>query len=910
MNRPRRSAGDRVFEALLRACPGHTRARFGAGMRYAFDRDRESARGAGARALAFFWCATVVDMLALAVRERTRGGPSIRGSLTIDWRDAWRSLHAAPMVTAFAVVSLALGIGGVTALFSILNGLVLKPLAVREPQRLVLLSVVPQTKDGSGDSSWTYPIWEAVRDRHTEFADGAFAWAADRFNLSSTSSSDIVEGLWVSGSLFEVLGVSPAHGRTINVADDVRGGGPDGAVAVIGYGFWQRRFGGAPDVVGRTLTIERVPFTIVGVTPPGFFGPDVGRVFDVAIPFGTEPLVRPREHSLDGRSVWWLNIMARLKPRLTAEQATARLQSVQGAIRDATAPIGHSVEARGRYLAEPFALVPAAEGRSPLRRQYEAPLTAILWVAALVLLIACANIANLLIARASTRRHELTLRLALGASRSRIARQLLAESLLLAGAGAALGVLLARWGSRTLVAQLTTFATSVQLDLGLDWRVVAFTTAVSFGAVALFGVAPALSVSRLSPNDALKEQGRSALLEGRGRVRQASVILQVALSLALVVSAGLFTRTFVALATRDAGFTPDGVLLVTANLDRNPAEGAARIALFEGFGNAARDVAGVASVGVSYTTPLARSGMNTMIAVPADSTLSRRERMSWVNSVSPGWFATLGLRLSAGRDFDARDRTGAPFVAVVNRAFLRRFLNGGPGLGARFTTKGPGPGTGNPVYEIVGVVEDAVYRSLRAPMEPTMYLPLGQWDGPPPFVTIAVRAAAGPPSNLVHAIAAAIGRQDPTAVLSFRLLDEQVTASMTQERLVAMLAGFFGVLGLLLAAIGLYGVTSYAVSSRRAEIGIRMALGASATGVVAMVLRRVAWLVAAGIVIGASLSAWAATFVRTLLYGLDARDPLTFAAAAALLILVAAVAAWIPARHASRIDPMRALRNS
>jgi putative ABC transport system permease protein len=907
---PEGGPSGRIFAALIRACPEHVRTRFGAGMKYAFGRDLAAARAQGRRALTAFWIVTIADMLQLAIRERTRGERSVRGSLTIDWRDAWRSLRATPLVTAFAVVSLALGIGGVTALFSILNSLALKPLAVREPQRLVLLGVVPQTNGGSGDSSWTNPIWEAVRERHAQFADGAFAWATDRFNLSSTATSDIVEGLWVSGGLFDVLGVSPALGRTISGADDVRGGGADGAVAVIGYGFWQRRFGGAPDVVGRTLTIERVPFTIVGVTPPRFFGPDVGRAFDVAIPLGTEPLVRPRDHALDGRSVWWMNIMARLKPELTPEQATAQLQSLQPAIREATMPAGRSADDRARYLADPFALVSAPEGRSPLRRQYEEPLTAILWVAGLVLLIACANIANLLIARASTRRHELTLRLALGASRFRLARQLLAESTILACAGAALGVLLAGWGSRALIAQLTTFAASVQLDLGLDWRVVGFTTAVSAGAVVLFGVAPALSVSRLSPNEALKEQGRSGLLERRGLVRQASVILQVALSLALVVGAGLFTRTFGALATRDAGFTRDGVLLVTANLDRNPAEGAARIGLFERFGNAARIVPGVRSVAVSYTTPLARAGMNTMIAVPAGSTLSRRERMSWVNAVSPGWFATFGLRLSAGRDFDERDRAGAPFVAVVNRAFVRRFLNGAPALGARFSTAGPGPGSGNPVYEIVGVVEDAVYRSLRAPMEPTMYLPLGQWDGPPPFVTIAVRAAAGPPSNLAHAVAAEIGRQDPTAVLSFRLLDEQVNASMTQERLVAMLAGFFGVLGLLLAAVGLYGVTSYAVTSRRAEIGIRMALGASAKGVVAMVLRRVAWLVGLGIVIGACLSAWAATFVRTLLYGLDARDPMTFAGAAVLLMAVAALAAWLPARRASRIDPMRVLRNS
>jgi putative ABC transport system permease protein len=897
------TASDRIFGLLLRAYPERVRAQFGEGMHFALRADLDLARSRGLRAAAWFWVITIVEAGRFAVAQR--GGFTMRGMFTVDWRDAGRSLRAAPMVTAFAVVSLALGIGGVTALFSIMNGLALRPLPVRDPGRLVLLS-----EAAGGESSWTNPIWEAVRDRQQAFAEGAFAWATDRFNLSPAASSDIVDGLWISGAMFDVLGVAPILGRGIDAGDDVRGGGRDGAVAVISYDFWQRRFGGAPDVIGRTLTIERVPFTIAGVTPAGFFGPDVGRMFDVAIPLGTEPMVRPRDNALDQRSTWWMNVMARLKPGVTAEQATAQLQALHSQIREATMPPGRSNLDQSRYLSDPLVLVPAPAGRSPLRRQYREPLTILLWLAGIVLLIASANIASLLLARASARRYELTLRLALGASRLRLARQLLAESLLLAGAGAVLGLLLARWGSRALIAQLTTFATTVQLDLPLDWRVLGFTITVTGFVAILSGVAPALTVSRLSPNEALKEQGRAASLERRGGLRQISTILQVALSLTLVVGAGLFTRTFVALATRDAGFTRGGVLLVTANVDRNPVDGTARVALFERFAEAARAVPGAAGAAVSLTTPVGRAGMNTMIAVPAESTLSRRERMSWVNQITPGWFATFGFRLSAGRDFDARDRPGAPRVAVVNRTFERRFLGGRSALGATFRTVGPSPSVGNPPYEIVGVVEDAVYRSLRAPMDPTMFLPVAQAEGLPASITIAVRSAAGPPSSLAHTVAAAIETRDGSAVLSFRTLDQQINASLTQERLVATLAGFFGVLGLLLAAVGLYGVTASAVTSRRAEIGIRMALGASARGVVAMVLRRVAWLVGLGMALGAGLSVWAATYIRTLLYGLDARDPATFVSAAALLMLVAAVAAGLPARRASRIDPMRVLRNS
>jgi len=893
------SAADRTpraFAALLRVYPRDARARFGDAMRYSWQQDLDRARAAGTLALAGFWIATTADALRFGIAERMPR-VSLRPALTVDWRDASRAVRAAPLVSTFAVLSLALGIGGVTALFSILNSITLKPLPVRDPGRVVLL-------DGG---SWTNPIWEAIRDRQAQIADGAFAWATDRLNLSPAGAADMVEGLWVSGSLFDVLGVPTAMGRPIRPQDDVRGGGADGPVAVISHAMWQRRFGGAPDVLGRRLTIERVPFTIVGVTPASFFGPDVGRAFDVAIPLATEPLIRPRDSALDERSTWWMNIGARLKPGQTPEEASALLRALQPQIRAATLP-SLNPEGRAQYLAEPLTFVAAPGGRSALRSRYERPLTTILAVVSLVLLIACANIANLLIARASARRHELTVRLALGASRWRIARQLLAESLLLATAGAALGVLIARWGSALLVSQLTTYAATVNLDLALDRRVLAFAIAVSAAAALLAGVAPALSVGAITPQEALRAHGRAAAGGRRFSARHASVVLQVALSLVLVVGAGLLARTFVGLATRDAGFDRRGVLLVTARVDQNPLEEPARLALFERFARAAAAVPGVSAAAACFTTPTASAGWNTMIVVPAGSSLTRRQRMTWVNIVSPGWFPTMGVPMVAGRDFDARDRAGAPQVVIVNRAFAQRFLQGQT-LGSMVSTLEPGPhDKPAPRLEVVGVVDDTIYKSLRAPMEPIMYYPLAQSDGLGTSVVISARAASARADTLAHSVAAAIAREDPTAVLSIRTLEAQMAASLTQERLVATLAGFFGVLGLLLAALGLYGVTSAAVTARRAEIGIRMALGARADGVVRMVLGSIAWLVGLGIAAGAALSAWAATFTQSLLYDVQPRDPLTFGAAALTLIAVATLAAWLPARRASRIDPVQVLR--
>jgi putative ABC transport system permease protein len=402
----------------------------------------------------------------------------------------------------------------------------------------------------------------------------------------------------------------------------------------------------------------------------------------------------------------------------------------------------------------------------------------------------------------------------------------------------------------------------------------------------------------------LKEQGRGASGERRAGLRQALVVLQVALSLMLVVTASLFTRTLFSLTTRDTGFDRAPVLVATVTVNQ-PLE--QRLALFERLRDAAATVPGVSDAAISYTTPVGRAGWNTMIVVPADSTLGRRERMSWINAVSPGWFKTYGIRLASGRDFDARDRIGAPLVAVVNRAFARRFLKVGDPVGQRFADKGPG-GTGD-TFDVIGLVEDSVYRSLRSAMEPTMFRPAAQWEKPASTIALGIRSAGAPPLTLTRRVGEALGRADSQAPLTFFTLSSQVDASLIQERLLATLSTFFGGLALLLASLGLYGVTSYSVNRRRAEIGIRMALGANASDVIRMVLARVGVLVVLGVAIGTGASFWASRFVASFLYGFKASDPATFVGAAVVLGLVAAAAGWFPARRASHIDPTSVLRD-
>jgi putative ABC transport system permease protein len=894
-----------------------------------------------------------------------------------DFRLAVRALLATPVVAGLAVLSLALGIGANTAIFSLIDGLLLRPLPVREPQALVLLT----DASAPGIRSYGYAVWTQIH-QHAELFDGSIAWAPEQFALNRRGEIQVVDGLWVSGSFFETLGVTPLLGRTLTAADDRRDGGANGPAVAIGYGFWQRRFGGAADIIGRTLTLDDATFTIVGVMPPGFYGPEVGRAVDVFVPLGTEPFVRGRDSAIDGAGCCLgLTIMVRLKPGQSIDAATGALRGVQPQIREATLPRDGRWRKQDidRYMRDAFALAPGATGTSRLWARYERPLLALMVVVALVLLIACANIANLLLARAIARQHELRVRLALGATRWRLVRQLLAESAVIAVAGAMLGVVMASWASDLLVRQLSAArGAAVVLDLSLDRGVLAFTMAVTILVTLLAGIAPALRAVRLAAVDALKSHawatpssaGAGAATRagagagagasagaGAGGVAAAAItatstsiacgvgpggvilIAQVAMSVVLVVAAGLFLRTFVSLARLPLGFDRDGVLMVSVSTERTRVPQDQRPALFTRTRDAVRAVPGVADAAISFLTPVGGPillrPIDTADGVPL--TLPERERLAAVNLISPGWFDTLGTSIISGRDFTERDTTNAPPVAIINQAFARKLLRGvradasvdanasaktnpnadaSPTAAADLSPIGrtisigiTGPNAGS--VEVIGVVADAVYASLREPVPPTMYFPLAQMrfqKAPLSALTMSVRATHGSPLALTNSITAAIANVDPDLAITFRPLADQVSASIAQERIVAMLSGFFGALAVLLAGLGLFGVTAYAVSRRRREIGIRIALGAAPASVMRLVLTRVMLLVGIGITVGAGLSLWASRFVAAMLYGLDPRDPVTLTIAAGLLATVGFVAAWLPARQAIRIDPAIVLR--
>ena len=832
-----------------------------------------------------------------------------------DLRIALRELGRSPVVTAVAVLSLALGIGANTAIFSLVNSLIVRALPVSEPERLAVLT--DTRADGrSFVETWTNGVWEQIRD-HAQGFDGVCASWLDRVNMAAGGGeASTIDNLWISGGYFDTLGVTPLIGRGITREDDVKGGGRDGAVAVVSYDFWQRRFNGAAAAVGSTLTIERVPVTIVGVMRPGFFGTEVGRTFDVAMPMNDEALLRgPNTRIFTNRAASLFTVLLRLKPGQSVEAATALLRGLQPQIRVAALPPGVPPGFREHFLEDAFVVAPAATGTSGLRHQYQRPMLVILVVVVLVLFIACANIANLQLARAMARRHELSVRLALGASRARLARGPLLESLLLAAAGAAIGLMFAFWSSRLLVARLSTWRTHIYLDLSTDWRVLAFTAGVTAATAVLFGVLPAMRASAVAPIDAMKEQGRS-LGGGRAPLSGGLVIAQVALSVVIVAAAGLFVRTFRNLAHVPLGFESERVLVVSVNLSHTRVANAERTAFLTRLADQAAAIPGVERAAASSVTPIGGFGLVDMVHVDgfgpsleAGINGHLPPRTAYVNFVTPGWFATYGTAIRQGRDFTAADSKEAPPVIVVNDAFVRKYLAGKNPVGA---VVGFERGLAAPTTKtVVGVVGDAAYGSLRAADEPVEYAPLAQIDFPmTPLVdnAISVRSANGPPMMLARSIGEAFARVDRDITVAFRPVSEQVDASLTQERLVAMLSGFFGALALLLAGLGLYGITAYGVARRRTEIGIRMALGSTGTRVVQLVVSRSAALVAIGVVIGVGVSVWASRFVSSLLFGLDAHDPATLAAAGATLVLVAVAAAWLPARRASRLDPASVLR--
>jgi len=834
---------------------------------------------------------------------------------TLGWIDgAWqdlrfgaRLLRRTPGFALVAVLSLALGVGANTAIFELLNALRLRTLPVSHPEQLARIRIAGDASGMTGgfDSrhpNLTNPLWELVRDRQQGFSS-VFAWSTPTFELSSGGPSRRAEGLWVTGEFFSTLDVHPLIGRLIAAADDRRGcAAPP---AVISYGFWQREYGASPSAVGQSLTLDGHPYEIVGVTPQEFFGVEVGHTFDIAVPLCAEPFSRPgARSSLDRRDAWFLAAIGRLKPGWTIERASAQLNAISPAMFRDTLP-NYRPEDERAYLAFRLGAFPADTGVSDLRTSYEAPLWLLLATTALVLLIACANLANLMLARATAREREVAVRLALGASRARIVRQMLAESVLIAAAGAVAGAALAQSLSATLVASLTTTHDPVFVDVSRDWRVFAFVALVASAACVVFGVVPALRATHADPGAAMKAGARGASdSHERFQLRRVLVVAQVALSLVLVVGALLFVQTFRNLMTLDAGFRVDHLLAVQLNAGRAGVPRDRLMALYRRVLERTARQPGVASAAQVRNVPIGGSFSNREIVIDG----VKQKQATNFNAISERYFEAMGTSLLAGREFEERDDERAPRVAIVSESFARVYFAGGNPIGRTFQIDAA-PGEPRPSYTIVGLARDSKYGDLREPFAPLMYVPFAQ-DPQQPFANLqlVVRSTL-PLAVLTSEVAAVVRDESPSIVVTFRTMASQVHDSIVRERLMASLSGFFGALAALIAAIGLYGVLSYTVARRRNEIGIRMALGADRGEIVRMVMREAGLLLAIGLGIGTLAAVGAAQLAASLLFGLTPHDPSTLGVAIVGMALIAAAASYVPALRASRLEPTEALRD-
>lgn len=823
-------------------------------------------------------------------------------SLIRDLRFAVRQMRQTPIVSGVALLSLALGIGANVAIFSLVNALILKPLPVYDPDRLVIMGYqgtrAPQT-------SITNPQWEFIRD-HQEVLVGVGAYGNPRFNLNDRGETRNAQGLFVSGRFFDTLGVTPHIGRLFTTDDDRRGGGPDGPVAVLSYGFWQREYGGRTDILGQAINLDGHPFTIIGVSQRDFRGVQIGRAFDVATPLGTEPIIRGAESSLDRRSNWWLTVVGRLASGQTISAAESRLRALQPALREASKPLDWPEDEAKHYLEEPIVLIEGGTGVSSLRDRYSRPLYVLLGIVALVLTIACANMANLLLAQSVARRKELAVRLSLGAGRWRLVRQLLVESIMLSTLGAAIGLVIAMWGSRAIVAMLSTRTQTVEINLAMDWRVFVFTTAVGVVTGLLFGVAPAFRGTSLTPAEALRDHSRGVVGGGsRFQTGHALVALQVALSFVLVFGSSLFVRTLVSLTSQEMGFESSHVLVGNVDLRRTSVTEDARRQMYDQIREAVSSTAGIDAAALSFVTPVSGSTWMEDLRVPG---FEGEKRPVLFNGVTPNYFRTMGTPILAGRDFTDADRAGAPDVTIVNEAFAKKYFNGENPIGKTFTRVSYNTANPDRVLEVIGMVADAKYQRLREAAQPTTYRPFAQ-ESSSEFSSarIAIRTT-GTPMESRNAIVQAIANVNKEIAIDLKPLDEDLGANVLQERLVATLSAFFGVLALLLAALGLYGVMSYSVTRRKNEIGIRIALGADPQKVVQLVLRNVAVITIVGLIGGAAAAMGTGRFINSLLFNLATTDRTMIVMTALTLTIAAAVAGYLPARRAARIDPMAALR--
>jgi predicted permease len=842
-------------------------------------------------------------------KEQTREATTMvwLESIFNDLRYALRMMRRTPLVTAVAVLSLALGIGANTAIFTVLDAILLRSLPVKDARQVVVLSwVAPKSVsmklmrnlamsnslDARTDSSpaFSFPVYEQIRQGASSLSD-AFAFV-DLQNTSVTADShaEIAQGQVVSGNYYSTLGVAPVIGRAFTDDDDRESAAP---VCVISYRYWQNRFALDQSVVGKHVAINNIPFTVIGVEPEGFLGLATGQAPDVTIPIRHLPKFSPGRPA-DSLSVfldrqnWWVQIGARLKPGVKRDAATAELSVLfqQGLIQTTQPPV--------------IALSRGGDGLNFARDQYRNPLLVLMTVVGVVLLIACANVANLLLARAKTREKETAMRLALGAARGRIARQLLTESVLLAALGAALGIVLAYWASGVLAR-----FNGLVIDVHPDARILGFTAAVTLLTGILFGLAPAIRSAKVDLQPSLQRFDTAS----RFNLARLLVIGQLALSLVVLVGAGLYLRTLQNLRSVDLGLNPRQ-LLVFRLMPTLAGYTNARATEFNQRVLASLErINGVQSAAISRHIPLSGSSRTTRVSLPGSTVAPERLRQVFVNLASPHFLETMGISLIAGRSVSDSDREGGPLVALVNETFAKICCPNQSPLGQHFQSNTMTDGTRVRDYEIVGVVRDSKYNAIRRAAPPTVFLSYLQSSNDGGTMAFEIRTM-GNPTAIAGAVRRAISDIDPNVpVFELSTEEEKIDGLIRQDRLFAGLSGIFGVLALLLAAIGLYGVRAYAIARRTPEIGIRMALGANRGTITQMVLRETGWLALFGVGIGLTVAYGVTRYVESMLFGIAPRDLSTFALATLILTVVAGLAGYIPARRASKVDPMIALRH-
>ena len=828
-------------------------------------------------------------------------------------RYAFRTLARTPFVTFVAIVSLALGIGANTAIFSLFDQMLLRSLPVEEPGQLVNIAA-PGPNPGSQSCNqsgpcehvWSYPMFRDLEREQVSFT-GIAGHVLFGANLALAGSTTSGQGVLVSGSYFSVLGIQASLGRLFGPSDDERPG--EHPVAVLSYAYWENNLGSDRAVLNKTIVVNGYPLTVIGVGPRGFRGTTLGADVDVFVPLTMRTQMSPWFDGFDQRRSYWLYAFARLKPGVTPEQAAAEINAIYVPIlQEVEAPLqtGMTEQSMERFRAKRVVVDPSPQGQSNIQGEARTPLNLLFGITAVVLLIACANIANLLLARGATRKQEMAIRGSLGASRSQMLSQLLVESVLLASLGGVASLIVARWTLHMIAAGLPPEAVAT-LDLAVSPQMVGFTALLSLGTGILFGMYPALHSTRSDLAVMLKTTlGQSSGARAAQRFRSALVTAQIALSMTLLVSAGLFIKSLVNVSRIDLGIDTDNVVTFTVSPQLNGYEGDRSADFFIRLEEELAAIPGVTAVTAARVGVLNGNSWGNDVAVEGFEWEPGVDSNSRYNAVGPGYFGALGMPLLAGREFTEADADGAPEVAIVNEAFTRKFeLNGAEGIGKYMSNHG-GSSTELDI-QIVGVVQDAKYSDVKDAVPPLFFLPYRQ-DRETGSLTFYVRTGLDP-SQVMTQITPLVSRMDPDLPIDgLRTLEEQVEQNLFLDRLISTLSAAFALLATILAAVGLYGVLAFTVAQRTREIGLRMALGAGKDNVRGMILRQVGRMMAVGAIVGVAAALGLGRAAQSLLYGMEGYDAPVLGLVVVLLGLVGLGAGYIPAVRASRVDPMEALR--